>query len=216
MNTLLHRLLSSFSQDWVALLFDLYRALRQWLIQQRQEGMYEILDYDSTLELVDPKGETAVFKRRQRVKFLQDYILAFQDYAWGEGEIFADYKCSPGVEVDRYQEGDQWNILISLRETKSAGDIIDFYTERTVSNGFTKNEEWWQIEIRHHTRQFRLAMIFPQERRCRRAVLIQRNRHRTTTLGPEHFTNRPDGRQVLTWEPTKLKRFETYIIRWTW
>ena len=57
------------SQDWVTILFDLYRALRQWIIQQRQEGMYEILDYDSTLELVDARGETAIFKRRQRVKY---------------------------------------------------------------------------------------------------------------------------------------------------
>ena len=131
------------------------------------EGMYEILDYDSTLELVDPQGATATFKRRQRVKFLQDNIIAFQDHAWGDGEIFADYKCSPGIEVDRYQAGDRWNVLISLRETKSAGDVEDFYIERTVRGGFTQNEEWRQIEIRHRTKRLKLAIIFPEERRVR-------------------------------------------------
>ncbi len=118
-----HRLLSYLSLDWIAILLDLYRALRLFLSRERREGMYEILDYDSTLELMDPKGEIAVFKKRQRVKFLQDSIIAFEDYAWGDGEIFSEYKCSPGKVVDRHQEGDRWNVLISLRETKSAGDI---------------------------------------------------------------------------------------------
>lgn len=209
-------LLRLLSQDWLGLLPDLYRALRLWVKRYRHEGMYQILDYDSTLELLDPKGKTAIFKRRQRVKFLQDHIIAFQDYAWGDGDIFADYKCSPGVEVDRYQEGNQWNILISLRETKSAGDVIDFYTERTIKEGFTRDEDWWQVEIRHETRQFRLAIIFPARRHCRRAVLFYRNRQKTTSLGPEHFTTLPDGRQVLTWETNKLKRFENYLIKWQW
>lgn|GEM_PF-674253 len=209
-------LLRLLSQDWLGLLPDLYRALRLWVKRYRREGMYQILDYDSTLELLDPKGKIALFKRRQRVKFLQDHIIAFQDYAWGDGDIFADYKCSPGVEVDRYREGNQWNILISLRETKSAGEVMDFYTERTIKEGFTRDEDWWQVEIRHETRQFRLAIIFPARRHCRRAVLFHRNRQKTTSLGPEHFTTLPDGRQVLTWETNKLKRFESYLIKWLW
>ena len=50
--------------------------------------------------------------------------------------------------MDRYRDGDRWNILISLRETRSRGDIEDFYIERTARNGFTKREEWRQAEIR--------------------------------------------------------------------
>lgn len=210
---LLRRLLT---QDWLGLLPDLYRAFRLWVKRSRNEGMYEIIDYDSTLELLDPKGKTAIFKRRQRVKFLQDHIIAFQDYAWGDGDIFAGYKCSPGVEVDRYREGDQWNILISLRETKNAGDVLDFYTERTIKEGFTSDEEWWQVEIRHHTKQFRLAVIFPASRHCQRAVLLHPSQNRTKVMNPEHFTTLPDGRQVLTWETNQLKRFDAYIIKWIW
>jgi hypothetical protein len=154
-------LLSYLTPNRLTQALDLYTTLSRWHKRQRQTGMYEILDYDSVLDLVDANGETAIFKRRQRVRFLQDHIIAFQDYAWGEGEIFAGYSCSPGRVVDRYREGDQWNILISLRETKSAGDVIDFYTERTIKDGFTTADEWWQVEIRHQTRQFRLAIIFP-------------------------------------------------------
>lgn len=215
--SLLSRLLQfCLSQDWVTLLFDLYRALRRWLNRQRREGMYEILDYDATLELVDPKGKTAIFKKQQRVKFLQDEIISFPDYAWGDGEIFAEYKCTPGVVVDRYQEGDRWNILISLRETKSAGDITNFYIERTVKDSFTKTEEWRQFEVRHLTRRLKIRIIFPKQRRCQRAVLLQRSRHRATALGPEHFVDLPDGRQVLTWRAKKIRRFEVYTIKWRW
>ena len=210
------RLLAYLPQDWISLLFDLYRALRLFIRRERHEGMFEILEYDSTLELADPKGATAIFKRHERVKFLQDNVIAFQDRAWGDGEIFADYRCSPGIEVDRYQEGDRWNVLISLRETKSAGDIEDFYIERTVKNGFTREEEWRQTEIRHRTRRLKLSIIFPRQRRCRRAVLIERNHNRTTVLDPGHFTDLPDGRQVLSWEIRNPRRFEIYTIKWKW
>jgi hypothetical protein len=178
--------------------------------------MYEILDYDSTLELVDPRGETAIFKRRERVRFLHNNIIAFEDYAWGDGKIFAEYRCSPGKVVDRYQEGDRWNVLISLRETKSAGGVVDFHIERTVKYGFTKVEEWRQVEIRHWTRRLKISIIFPKERRCQRAVLVNRSRNQTTVLGQEHFNDLPDGRQELTWETRKIRRLEIYTIRWKW
>jgi hypothetical protein len=210
------RFLAYLPQGWIVLLFDLYRALRLLMRRERHEGMYEILDYDSTLELVDPKGEIAVLKKRQKVKFLQNNIIAFEDYAWGDGEIFANYRCSPGKVVDRYQEGDRWNVLISLRETKTAGDIEDFYIERTVRNGFTKDEEWRQVEIRNRIKRLKLTTVFPKERRCQRAVVIERSRNRTTVLDQEHFSDQPDGRQVLTWKPVKTRRFENYIIKWRW
>jgi len=211
-----HRLLSYLSPDWIPILLNLFRTLRQFVRRERHEGMYDILAYDATLELIDPKGQTAVFSRRQKVKFLQDNVIAFQDYAWGDGEIFAEYRCSPGVVVERYQEGDQWNVLISLRETKSAGDIQDFHTTRTIKSGFTQPEEWWQTEIRHRTQWFKLDIIFPKERHPRRAVLIQRSRNRTEVLGRECFAELPDGRQVLSWETKKLRRFEAYTIKWKW
>ena len=49
-----------------------------YLQRSRNESMYELLKYDSTLEILDPQGKLAVFKRRQRVRFLQSNIIAFQ------------------------------------------------------------------------------------------------------------------------------------------
>ena len=120
---LLRRLLSLIFPDWITTLLTLYHDLSSAWAQRapRERGMYEILTYDSTLELVDTKGQTAHVKRHQKVKFLQDNIIAFQDHAWGDGDIFADYAVSPGIEVDRYQDGDRFNVLISLRDQKPRG-----------------------------------------------------------------------------------------------
>ena len=126
------------SLDLIPVMVDLYRSVRELITHEYHEGLYEILEYDAVLELLDPEGKTAMFKKRQRVKFLQDYVLAFQDYVLGEGDMMGNYKCSPGVVVDRDQEGNRWNVLISLRETKNSGDVEDFYIERRVTEGFTK------------------------------------------------------------------------------
>ena len=61
-----------------------------------------------------------------------------------------------------------------------------------------------------------MALIFPKKRHCRRAILVERHRNRTTELTPERFSDLPDGRQMLTWEPEHPRRFETYTIRWKW
>jgi hypothetical protein len=210
------RLLSFLGMD-VPDIFQLLYDNRHHLFPFNQhEGTYEILDYVSTLELCDTRGKTAVSRRRERVKFLQNNVIAFQDHVWGEGEIFSDYKCSPGVEVDRYQDGNHWNVLISLRETKEEGDTTDFYIERTIKNGFIKNEEWWQTQIWCKTHRLKIEIIFPKGRHCKRAILRSQVRNRTDELDNSHFSSLPDGRQLLTWTQENPRLAEIYTIRWTW
>ena len=193
---------------------ELYFSLRQWL--SSASDLYEILDYESTLELCDAKGATAIFEKRQRVRFLQNNIIAFEDYAWGDGDVLADYKCSPGVVADHYREGDRWNLLISLRETKHKGDITEFHMNRLEKQSFTQPDEWQQTEIRHRIQRLQLNIIFPKRRPCRRATLTQRRHKRAQVLGPEHFHALPDGRQLLTWEGRRVYPYDILTIRWHW
>jgi hypothetical protein len=197
-------------------LLNLYDQLRRFFRSRFNPGLYEMLEYEATLELLDPEGQEAVFKKRQRVKFLQDNVIAFEDYAWGDGNQLAQYCCSPGIEVDHYREGDRWNILISLRETKNRGDSEEFYLQRKVLRGFTKAEEWWQIEMQHETRHLKMSVLFPVGRHSLSAVLVERKRNCSTTLGPQHFVDLPEGRQLLTWETRRPQRFETYTLQWRW
>lgn len=204
------------SANWIPLVLQFYKDVRTWLRRSLHGGVYEILEYESILELLDAKGERAVFKKRLRVKFLQDNVIAFQDYAWGDGQALLNYRCSPGVIVDRYREGTRWNVLISLRETKATGDIEEFHIERRLRGSFAASEAWWETSLQHRASQVKVCIIFPKERPCRKAVLVERNRNRTTLLGPDRIESLPDGRQILTWETDKAKRFETYTLKWHW
>lgn len=213
--TVISRVLAFLSQDWTTV-FTLGYQLYLYLANVRDTGTYEIIEYDTQLELLDSKGELAKLQRHQRVKFLQDNVIAFQDYAWGEGEIFAEYNVTPGVEVDRYKDGDRWNVLISLRETKGKGDVEDFYINRTIRDGFPEDSEWWQVEVWYKTKLLKLSAIFPSDRTCKRAVLHTRSNNKTEVLGDEHFHTLPDGRQMVTWEKENPRQSEVYTLKWEW
>ena len=66
----------------------------------RQQGMFKVLEYQSILEIRDAQGRRAAFKKREKVRYLQNNIIAYQDQAWGDGEILINYRCSPSVPVD--------------------------------------------------------------------------------------------------------------------
>jgi hypothetical protein len=179
-------------------------------------GMYEVLDYEATLEMMDAQGEKAKLTRHEVIRFLQDNVVAIHDHAWGEGELFAEYHCQPGVPVDFYQDGSKHNILISLRETKNRGDVIHLWVERVIKNGFLQQDEWLETETDHWTEHLKLAVIFPQERPCQRATLTQRSRNETIALDGRHFFLLSDGRQQLTWETNHPKLNDLYTVKWHW
>ena len=187
-------------------------------VRQRSQyhGMYEVIDYESTLEIVDRRGDTAVLRRREVIRFLQDNVVAIHDHAWGDGQIFADYQCQPGTPVDFYKDGSKFNVLISLRETKNRGDVMEFWVERTIRQGLLQQIEWLETEIDHRTKDLRLSIIFPKERPCRRATVSKRSTGKARVLSQKHFALLPDGRQKLTWETKNPKLHDRYSIRWMW
>ena len=173
-------------------------------------------DSDAVLELRDAKGRTALFKRRQKVRFLQDGVTSYQYEAWGDGDPFASLKCSPGVVADRYRHGHRHVVLISLRETKNRGDVTELNLERTIRGGFTEASEWFQTELNFKTHRVRVAVVFPRNRPFRRAILIQRSRGRSQVLGESNLSRLPDGRQVLAWERRNPPVGELFTLKWDW
>src|SRR3989344_9631783 len=97
---------------WFEIVGELWKVGKKLMRGLSNEGMYEVLDYETTLELKDKRGENAIVRKRERVRYLQDNIIAYEDQAWGDGEILIDYKCTPGKPVDRYTPGNKTYILI--------------------------------------------------------------------------------------------------------
>jgi hypothetical protein len=74
--------------------------------------------------------------------------MAFQDQAWGDGEILHNYRCNPGTAVDFPRPGQKTHILISLRKIMKRGDTCDFNIEWGIRDGFHQKSELWETEIR--------------------------------------------------------------------
>lgn len=203
------------SAEWVQVLLQAWQLLQK-ITTERAIGLYDVLDFEHTLELCDGAGKKAIYHKRETIKLLQDYVAAYTDSAWGRGQIFAAYRCSPGVAVDRYQSGHKYYVLISLREVKRRGDTLRIGIDRTVKNGFDVSTGWSETQVSHRTHHFRTVVIFPKERLPQGLWLIEANRNRTTPLGDDHIEILPDGRHKVTWETPKPKLFETYTLKWTW
>ncbi len=213
---LLRLLIPLLGSDYIEVLVFLIRMIRRVFSVKVHEGMYEALDYEASLELNDVKGEKATYSKHEKVRFLQDNIIVYQDGAWGDGDIFADYHCSPGVPVDRYRDGNLYRILISLRETKHRNDVEEFHIERVIKNGFKKATEDFQTDIEHTTRKLTLRLIFPRKRLPQKVWLLQHNSTRSKVLDDKFRRTLPDGRMQVTWTTDKPVLFESYMLRWQW
>lgn len=204
------------NSDAITLVLFILKYGRKVFGLRVHEGMYESLDYKSVLEIKDNKGQFVVLHKFQHIRFLQDNILGFQDFAWGDGDIFHDYKCSVGKPVDTYRDGHRYNVLISLQGTKQRGDEEQIHIERTIKNGFLKEKEDFVTNIYHSTKKLSLSIIFPAERLPNSVEIIEQNTSRTHVLEEIHKATLPDQRLQVTWTTNNPKLFEAYVFRWTW
>jgi hypothetical protein len=215
-NPLLQLVVPLLDSHLTAILSFLWRLGQSTFRERISPSDYQILEHTACLELLDPEGEKALYTKDERVRFLQNNIVSYTDMAWGKGNIFADYQCSPGVRVDTYNEGHRYRILISLRETKNRGDITEFHIKRTISEGFTKSVESFQHDISHPIGFVSLCIIFPQKRYPKSILLMEQNTTKTIPLGTKYQTILPDGRLQVEWKQHRPRLFESYIFRWHW
>jgi len=80
----------------------------------RIKAAIEVLEYESTLELKGGGGKRATFKKREKVCYLQNNVIACQDQAWGDGEILVNCRCSPGIPVDVYRSGYRTSLAVNI------------------------------------------------------------------------------------------------------
>jgi len=204
------------SSPWLETLIELWKIIQKLLRGLADEVMYEVLEYEFTLELLDECGKHALVHKREKVRYLQNNIIAYQDEAWGDGKILLDYRCTPGVSVDRYRPGKKTYILISLREVKNRGNIDEFNIEWKIRNGFLRSIELWDATINNRMRKFKLQVIFPKSRPPLRASLVEDMTRKARVLGEDEQIRLPDGRWSVAWETNRPRLHETYSLKWEW
>jgi hypothetical protein len=201
---------------WIEILTEAWKLGRKILRGLADEGMYEVLEYESTLELLDKQGKKAILQKRKKVRYLQNNIIAYQDYGWGDGEQFQSYKAKPGIKVDQYKVGYKTYILLSLREVKNRGDVDEFHIQWKIGKGFLKKDGFWETDVSSRTHQMKVRVIFPEARPPHNVRLVENNRQKTTPLNGSAKKQLPDGRWQVTWETLKPRLYEHYILRWDW
>ena len=201
---------------WIDVLAEVWKLIRHLWQGLADEGIYEVLEYESTLELRDDKGKIASFQKRELVRYRQNNIIAYQDHAWGDGEILLNYRCAPGIVVDQYRPGQKTFLLISLREPKRRNQVDEFNIEWEMRNGFVRSAELWETEIRHRTKQIKISIIFPKSRPPKAISVVEQLRRRRRQLGPESIRRLPDGRWSVGWKSERPKLNERYQLHWEW
>jgi len=201
---------------WIDILTELWKIGWKVIRGMANEGVYETLEYDSTLEIQNRKGTRATFSKRKKIRYLQDNIIAYQDYGWGDGEILLNYHSSRGKAVDLYRSGYKTYILLSLREVKNRGDVDEFNIQWNIRDGFLTEDGYWATDISQRTKRIKVNVIFPKSRPPLKLSIEESNRKRTRLLGPEVKIKLPDGRWCITWETKKPKLYEIYVLRWIW
>ena len=204
------------SLPWIEIIGELWKLISKMLRGMANEGVYEVLDYESTLEIHNRNGTRATFKKRKKIKYLQDNIIAYHDHAWGDGEILLDYRTSRGKAVDLYRSGYKTYILLSLREVKNRGDIDEFDIQWNLRNGFLTEDGYWSTDVSQKTNHIKMSVIFPKTRPPLSLMIEESNRKRTRPLSPNAKKRLPDGRWMVTWLTSKPKLYEVYVLRWTW
>ncbi len=207
---------SSHTLPWWDLIISLLRLAQKYIQIVFPANLYEVLEYESTLELKDTHGKMAKYTKREKVRYLQNNILAYQDQAWGDGQVLLNYRCTPGKAVDFYRPGQKTYILISLRELMRRGDIDEFNIQWGIKNGFLRHQELWETQVSHPTRRLKVQVIFPRKRPPLRVMLLEDTRRRTHILGDEAQRKLPDGRWLVSWETDNPRLGERYILKWEW
>jgi hypothetical protein len=201
---------------WLEVVQEVWRILQDLLRSRSSQGMYQVLEYESTLELNNRSGKTATFKKRERVQYLQDNVIAYQDQAWGDGEILINYRCTPGKPVDQYRSGHKTHILVSRRQVMNKGDVDEFNIEWGIRGGFLRSTEQWETHVQHKIASLKIGVVFPKSRPPQRITLIEGDRQRSHTLPKSAQVMLPDGRSRVTWETAQPRLYENYILQWEW
>src|SRR5262245_38359290 len=197
------------SAEIYALILSSRRLGQMLLPEGLARSPYEILDYDSELTLHDVKGSRATFRRRQRVRFLQDGVSAMLDHAWGDGVLTTYYDNSAGMLEDSFNDRGRRHWVVGLERAMGVGETLSFEVERTTMVGFTRDEEWLETTFDEPVGRQRCGVVFPRGRPCLRASLhcgdkelalpVERLGNGATLVRVEIPRTLPDASHTIRW-----------------
>lgn len=193
-------------------------AYGRLLTTSRSRG-YEILGQEHEWDLVRPDGSFVIHRKQLHVRYL-NRAISVVDFAWGDGNLFAEYSCRPGRVVDRFIVNDQLWVLISLGGLRQRGEVETLEFKRAITDGFVGQTEW--VQLQELEGRVSIRLVFPKERGPEGVEIIRRGRsrfgritERRTAVAPAQLDSVSE-RQVLTVKHQRPSRNTSLVVRWKW
>ena len=133
------------------------------------QHQYETLKYSGRLEILDPTGRVALFKRHQRVRFLEDNVGVLYDRVWGLGVLFATYVVRDARILEPIRTPKGYVVPLALSRPFRKGETFDLVTQRKIVGAFVK-ESYWDSAM--HAPTDLLEMTVVSARRLSRPEII--------------------------------------------
>lgn len=137
---------------------------------------YKTIKFSGQLEMLDQEGRVAVFRRQQRIRFLEDGVGIFFDRVWGSGVLFAGYSAASLRILEPIRTKDGYVLPLALPRMYARGETFDIVTTRRIVGAFIEEASYWDSAmsaptdlltikvIGHRSRPFRHPeLIVPQE-----------------------------------------------------
>jgi hypothetical protein len=122
---------------------------------------YENLSYKAELEIRDPAGRIAVFRRSQRVRVLSDGLPFYVDRMWGDGVIMDSYVVTGALLHDAVRLRNGLGVFLKFPRWLHRGDVFEFSTSRRIVGVFTDEHSYWDLAMGAPTRLLTLKVSAP-------------------------------------------------------
>lgn len=179
-------------------------------------GIYEVIRHENIWKVEDKEGKKVTHTKRLKVRFIQNNVLAIEDFIWGDGDFMNNYNCTPGKVVDIYRDGSRTNVLISMKAPKGRGDIETFEFTRTIIDGFLADSEWIEVSPFYRTEHMILKVIFPPERVCKLATFQTARMNIPKRISLDSMKKDSNNCQTLEMSFRNPRVKEVVKIRWDW
>ncbi len=191
------------------------KLVQTWLERLRTNlDVFEVKDYKASLEVLDARGSSAIYTRRERVRFLRDHVTAFYDHGWGTGATFASHRIRPGRIAERLQIGQRFRSLVVLPAPKNRGDEFTFTVRRSIRRGgFGGRTNWLEMEMYHKTQRAKFSVTLPRSRAIVSARVVDALRQTTSPITVRVLR---DGRQQAQWSVRQPQVGARFTLEWTW
>jgi hypothetical protein len=190
-------------------------------VRERFGGIYEIVSSELEWDLTSADGSSATNTKKNRVRFIQNNVLAIPDYIWGDGTTSSDYSCKPGNQVAAFFEGSKKCVVIALDRMYNRDDELDIEIKRTVRNAFLGADEWVEVKPLAGTPALSFTVLWPAGRPPRTVTLTidneRRNKRKITQLNDDNGLGWHEGdRRKFYRHFARPSSDERIRIDWVW